>query len=367
MNRPTLALLALALFQHAIAFSVPQPVSASFNAVSHNLFGSGFTAWDDWGGDCRGQPVSLSRGEGVDIVVLSSDYTAWTRAKHSGITGLWLPLFSPTLQDSPAGVQMHSGDFNIMARGADNSVYWDTRILLTWQGFQNLKFETDTMPGVAAWSDNNMLAFARKPNGTMHMREFRNSFDYNDGRWTQLGDLQFASPPIGVSLRGKTDNAYVVALDASDNVRYTTFVKGSWSREWISLQQFSTSVPTVSFRANGFDVVIRGLYGNTLINSFDEQGGWTGWFDLGGESGDGVLGRPAIAASGSDAKFVFMVDGDNKMWFRSKRFGSDYWDDWTGYDGHWIQAATVNEREGKYVDVWSYDPDSRLRHTTLKF
>lgn len=138
---------------------------------------------------------------------------AWTRAKHIGILGLCLPLHGPTIVGSPVGIRQLSTDLQVAIRAENNGLYLNTRILLTWWGFSNLKFATNANPGIASWADMGLFVFAKSTDGTISMRQFRHGFDYNYGRWSQLGDKKFNSPPVGVSVRGKSDTAYLVALD----------------------------------------------------------------------------------------------------------------------------------------------------------
>lgn len=116
----------------------------------------------------------------------------------------------------------------------------------------------------------------------------------------------------------------------------------------------------MSFGENGFDVAIRTGWGSTRVNSLTEKVAWGSWEDVGGAFGEGILGHPAFAASQTGGKYVFMIGGLNKMWANIKEAGSEWWGGWIGLDGHWIVAAAANEREGKHIDVCSYDESPSL-------
>ena len=170
-----------------------------------------------------------------------------------------------------------------------------------------------------------MVVFAKKKDGTIEAREFK------DGRW--YGWNSWGKPPIPGG-GGAIDNPACCSWGGN---RLDLFVCGSdnqlWHKwiddkgithDWESRGGGLSSGPTATaLMAKGrIDVFVRApdrsIWVNTLTEGHTDHGKWSGWKSYGGRS---LSGPSACSRVGSLQVFVFGEDG--KIWSRSD--ASEVW------------------------------------------
>ncbi|MEY2404085.1 MAG: hypothetical protein QOD38_1636 [Acidimicrobiaceae bacterium] len=223
------------------------------------------SGFGDWGG----RVLKLT-------VVGTARAVSLTGAQFQSDWGLYSNWFTTDGQNGPGAVSPSPGRSDVVARGADNSLWWRTQT------------------GGSA------------------------------GPWTALGGVLISDPDISASSPTRID-AFGRGTDNALWHRWSTDGGASWW-PWESLGGFLLAGPAaVSTGPSRIDVFVTGTDGGVWTRAAI-NGGWGGWSSLGGV----VIGDPTVASPGGDRLDVFVRGTDNAVWHRWFDGQWQAWESWGG-------------------------------------
>ncbi|BAY84111.1 trypsin [Calothrix parasitica NIES-267] len=215
--------------------------------------------WEKIGGFSLGTPALLTRGENIDLFIISQERKIQRKSWNTKTWGEWEDLGGLCKHGVAAtrcGTRLH-----VFSVAADNTV---------WQKFWDGQ----------SWSE-----------------------------WNNLGGISLGTP-AAVS-RG--ENSIDVFIRGYDHAIYRKSWNGtSWSNSWENLGGLWLYSPAVAARdAHHIDVFAVGT-DNAIHRKVCNNSTWGEWENLGGES----LSAPAAVSWGQNRIDIFAVGGDNAVYHK---------------------------------------------------
>lgn len=354
---------ALLLLQH--------PRAAAAATTTPVQMARGWGGFDDWSGDVADNGLtSFCRGNSVSIFATARDASVWQRVAQPETLSRWQPLGGDASErDGPNAMVQSDGEVDVVIRGSDRNVWINIATKGIWAGFESLGLQTTHRPAIAGWFNRWSYIFARGNTGLMYKVERREDKYWFNG-WAPMGTIKFIGPPVAVPVDEPfTHHVFVVAVDADHVVRYSEFDNGAHILLWQSLNITSTCTPAVSFRPAGFDVAVCDAQHALHLASYSiAERVWSKWIALGTPTAaaSATGGAPAIAATRSGDVFAFMRDDAQRLSYCVRRADASV-SEWVRFQGVFASDPVVNQRGGKFIDLWVLDDQRRVRHATYQY
>lgn len=309
---------------------------------TQNNFGSG--AWTSLGGDIRGNPSVVQRGDGrLEVFARWSDGTlrhVWQTSASGPWTTTWTSR-GGKLQGSPAAVLNGGGGVHVLVWSADNQLAytWQSCGTCAWSAVTPIGGVLTAEPTAILDAANRVTVFARGVTfeGWTLRQAAVGSSSWTG--WKSLGGTLDAGIAAGKNSDGRLE-AFSIGTDGSMHHTWETCTGGcdTWSG-WYGLGTGKwTRTPVVARNSNGsLEVFAVKLATDTTYNNaphhISQLDGWGGWSSLDGQT---RVGRPAVGVN-SDGRLELFVRGDDRKLYNKWQtaVNSLSWGAYSAMGGDW--------------------------------
>jgi hypothetical protein len=236
------------------------------------ISGSGWSSWQNLGGELTSDPTAVSWGDGrIDVFAKGGSdqlvHKWFTRT--NGWSG-WQDL-GGTLTSAPDVASWGTGRLDVFARGGSNQLVHKWYSNSTWFGWEHLGGTLTSSPSAVSRTAGVIDVFARGGSNQLVQRSYANS-SWTD--WAHRGGTLTSSPDAASWEDQRVD---VFARGGSNELVSLTF-SGSWASTWTHLGGTLYSDPGAeSWDTGRIDVFARGG-NNVLVQRYYTNGSWSGSF-----------------------------------------------------------------------------------------
>lgn len=149
-------------------------------------------------------------------------------------------------------------------------------------------------------------------------------------------NITFEGVEDGAAIINSLPTPEIAGVDTSDNVWHKWIqTDGSWS-DWTSLGSPTGGAKQwgaiMGINMDGtLEVFVTGASDGAVYNSYESPSGWTAFSSLGG--GGGNLSSPAVIPDNDGRLNLFVVGGDNVIWWDKQTVPGGSWMGWTQITG----------------------------------
>jgi outer membrane protein assembly factor BamB len=218
------------------------------------------------------------------------------------------------------GLDQSADNLAIVARGADNSIWYRISDGSTWTDWTNLIGSTSVEPATAIFQGNLYIAAI---DGSTHI--WLSSVDLDTQVWSgwSMWPNTYASSVTFAS----SDNYLAILARGTDNSIWYRINDGSNWSDWINLVGSTTIEPAVAiFQDKLYIAAIDGSTHIWLSNINLNTQVWSGW-----NMWQGTYASSVTFAASTDNLAIVARGVDNSIWYRV--YDGSNWNDWTNLIG----------------------------------
>ncbi len=295
--------------------------------------------WASLGGIIQGEPATIATLDGqLAIVGRGADNAIWWKKQitfNGDWENHWNSLGAPSVGvlSSPSVAINANGAIVVFVQGGDNAIWhrWQTaRNSTIWSDWVSLGGSVTSAPSAVLDKNGCLAVFARGIDNAIWHRWQQISNGEWSANWHSLGGIATSAPSATLN----ADQQVVVVVRSIDNAIWhrwqTQSYKpskpdeiilaskehyGTWVDNWLSLEGYLTSAPTICLNAEGGLVIFARGADNSIWHRWQTRrnGDWfTTWESLYGEA----TSAPSATLSQDGRLVVFTRGTDNAVWQR---------------------------------------------------
>ncbi len=280
-------------------------VRGSDNHLWHAWFGQGgWHAWEDLGGDVRGNPAAISYASNhMDVLIRDANDYLTHRYWNGTAWSPWTRLGSWRLGGDPEVVSWSYGREDVFAQGLDSALIhaWSSTGSPTndgWSEWESLGGGIIGKPSAVSWYAGHLDVFVRGYENHIWHKFYTPSAGWS--AYQLVGNWIAVSEPAAVAPQNGAIDVFTVGTDSAMN--HNWFGTGGWQPEFSSLAGVVTNRPEVLVPAAGHEDAFITSTGGAVYHKWfpSSNGDWSDWTRIGAWNVAGNISSVSWSASHED-------------------------------------------------------------------